>query len=200
MADTRSIIPGLDVIVLAEGPRTNDGVPLSAVTVDGEPLINLTLAEIAMTTGLQQVTVVTAGGIALSPGTQITADPGDGGGPVSAIAAGVRTLWHQAASATAVVRGWAPDTGQLLSDLWAELDDGVDVAVAVDDDGNRVPLAAVWTTVSLWKVFEFMSGVPDPDPGCLFDGLTVACIDGNGLTGSYETEQALAALGEIGRA
>lgn len=199
--DSRSTVPGLDVIIVASGPEANDGTPLVQKYVNGEQLLHVTLQEVAMTRGLQQVVMVADHSIDTMPGVKHAIEPTAAVDPVAAIACGVRSLWHDAAEYTALLCGWAPEAPQLLTELWEALADApeADAAIAVDPDTDEPPSevwGSVWRTTALWKVFEFLPE-GNPDQQLILGGHTLAAIDGYGLHTTYPTEEALSHFGEV---
>lgn len=68
------------------------------------------------------------------------------GGPLAAVAAGVRAV---GTDLVAVLAGDMPHGAQALPALLAAVDDGAVAAVAVDDEGRANPLLAVYRTADL---------------------------------------------------
>lgn len=160
---------GPDAVVLAGGRgRRLGGVDKARIVVDGLPLLAHALAAVdAGRTAAGQRTVVVGpsptGPDALAPHVLVTREDPPHGGPAAALAAGLDALRASGATGTTVlvlavdlpaVRRAVPVLRDAVGASGRPLRDaaghgGPDGWVAVDRQGRRQPLLAVWRTAAL---------------------------------------------------
>lgn len=94
-----------------------------------------------------------------------------GGGPVAALAAALPLL---GGPRVVVLAADMPDGGRAVPALLAGLHDGADVAVLVDAQGRRQPLAAAWHTDALARALGAVGEVAGAAARTLLAGAVVA--------------------------
>ena len=155
------------MVLAGAGSRRLDGVDKATVEVRGRTLLDRVLAA---TSGAQRVIVVGPRRDTAREVVWTYEDP-PGGGPVAAIAAGlreVRELWCLVlACDLPKVRGAVP----------VLLTSAVDADVAVlSTAGRRNYLAAVWRTDALREAIDGLDSVVDVAVRALFDGRSVVDV------------------------
>ncbi|MCF4006946.1 NTP transferase domain-containing protein [Corynebacterium uropygiale] len=195
-----SIVPGIDVIILAGGRGERmGGRDKAMVSVDGDTLLDTLLDEVSLLDGLQQVAVVSSRSPEVRPGVKLVAEDPPFSGPLSALDAGVRALRAQAAAYTALLAVDAPHSAALLPDLLDALEStpraGL-AAVSTSADGIQ-PLCTLWHTTELWRTLD---GIETTDRALksILDGHgRIALIPGTGEERDYDTLEELRELGDV---
>jgi molybdenum cofactor guanylyltransferase len=145
-------VDGYAAVILAGGAaRRLDGAAKPLLPVGGRPMLDRVLAAVA---DAAVTVVVGPAELAVPPGVSRTSEEPPGGGPVAALAAGLRAAAPSAPSApptTAVLAADLPFlTSTAIAHLRAALNQStVDGAVFVDGTGRRQTLCGVWRTAAL---------------------------------------------------
>jgi molybdopterin-guanine dinucleotide biosynthesis protein A len=126
-------------IVLAGGRASRlGGIDKTALPFRGQTLLE---HAIAAAEGAEDVVVVGAGG---PPGVRVVREEPAGGGPVAALAAGLAALDPRDEDTVAVLAGDQPNASAGLAAVLAAPAGTGDGRLAVDEDGRRQPLLAVY--------------------------------------------------------
>jgi molybdopterin-guanine dinucleotide biosynthesis protein A len=125
-------------VVLAGGASQRFAPDKLAELLDGEPLLDRTLASLP-----EQVTVVVVGA-ARTVGRPVifTSEDPPGGGPAAALVAGVRRALAESSDAIVTLPADAPLGGKAASTLLSRLEDdpNIEAVVGIDSSGREQPL------------------------------------------------------------
>jgi molybdenum cofactor guanylyltransferase len=125
-------------VVLAGGASQRFAPDKLAELLDGEPLLDRTLASLP-----EQVTVVVVGAPrAVARPVIFTSEDPPGGGPAAALVAGVRRALAESSDAIVTLPADAPLGGKAASTLLSRLEDdpNVEAVVGIDSSGREQPL------------------------------------------------------------